>query len=347
MGQGSGARDQREGAAWTSRQRLKNDLIYLLIRVTLALVLRLPRRLLVHLGRGLGALAHRVLPRERELARRRLATGLGARVATAQVRAAFLRTGETLADTIGLLDPREPASRTLCLDPGSRRVFADALAEGRGVVYVSAHLGSWERMAALLAEEGFPVATVARESYDARLTALYERLRAPRRVRSLYRGRPGAAASILRELRAGRAVGFLVDLPARVRSAPVPLFGAIADVPSGAARIALRSGAAVLVGTTSPPLPGLPDASRGAPASPEGARARVTIERVFLDDLPAGSAGELLLVARLAELLTLRIAAQPEAWLGLFAPSRARRDAKNRDPSRGSARHLRYLKETR
>ncbi|MFO0755438.1 MAG: lysophospholipid acyltransferase family protein [Byssovorax sp.] len=340
-------RDEREGERWTIRQRIKNDLYYALIVISLAVVTRLPRRAVRLLGRALGRLAHRVLPRERDLAERRLAAGLGGPVAPGRARAAFLRAGEILADTLALLDPREPASRTLRLDPASKQIFADALAEGRGVVYVTAHLGSWERMAALLVEEGFPVATVARESYDRRLTDLYERIRRPRGVRSLYRARPGATAAIFRELRAGGAVGFLVDLPARVRSHAVPLFGALADMPAGAARIALRRRAALLVGTPAPALRENPEGAPSVPGAPGDSRPRVTIERVDLADLAADPEGERVLSARLGERLGARIAADPDAWLGLFAPSRRREGPQIPDAGGGPARHLRYLEESR
>lgn len=297
------AADVRLGARWTIRQRLKNDLIHALIRAAIAVVARLPRRAVIAACRALGAIAYLALPRERALARARLAAGTGAAVEASRVRGAFLRAGEALADTLCLLDPRERAGRTLALDPGSAAVFREALARGRGVVFVSAHLGPWERLAALLVEEGFPVATVARESYDPRLTALYDRLRAPRGVRSIYRGRPGAAAAIARELRAGRAVGFLIDLPARVPSAPAPIFGAVADVPVGAARLARARRAEVVVGTTAPG--GL-----------------VRIDRVPTEDLPPGRAGEAALLARMAAALDARIRADPEAWLGLYTPPR-------------------------
>jgi KDO2-lipid IV(A) lauroyltransferase len=198
----------------------------------------------------------------------------------------------------------------MTMDAASHAVFRDALAEGRGVVYVAAHLGPWERMAALLVEEGFPVATVARESYDPRFTALYERIRAPRGVRSIYRGRPGAATAIVRELRAGRAVGFLIDLPSRVRSIRAPLFGVETSVAIGAARIALARGAAIVVGT---PMPGATDG-----------RLELLVERVSTHDLAPGPADEATLTRRLARLLEARIAARPEAWLGLFAPPRSR-----------------------
>jgi KDO2-lipid IV(A) lauroyltransferase len=300
------AADVREGGDWTARQRLKNDALYALARAALAIVRRLPRALVALLCRALGLLAWALLGRERRLVNARLAAGLGAPVPSRRVRAAFFAAGDVLADTLALLDPRELAGRTLTMDAASRAVLRAALAEGRGVVYVAAHLGPWERMAALLAAEGFPVVTVARESYDPRFTALYERLRAPRGVRSIYRDRPGAVTAIVRALRAGRGVGFLIDLPSRVRSIRAPLFGVMASLPVGAARIALARGAAVVVGT---PMP----------AGPDG-RLQLLVERIPAQDLTPGPLGEAALMARLARALEARIAAHPAAWLGLFAP---------------------------
>jgi len=310
-------RDLRLGAAWTRRQRLKNDLIHALVRAALFLVARLPRGAVALLCRALGALAWLALPRERALVGARLQAGLGVPVPGARVRAVFRAAGAVLADTLALLDPRERAGRTLALVHDGAAVFRDALARGRGVVFVCAHLGPWERLAALLAEEGFPVATVARESYDPRLTQLYERIRAPRGVRSFYRGRPGAAAAIMRELRAGKAVGFLIDLPARVPCARASLFGVEADMPIGAARIALRRRAEVLVGTCAP-----------------GRRVRIT--SVASADLPPGRAGERALLGRLAIELSARIGSLPEAWLGLFAPARRAGDGGRGDGARVS-----------
>ncbi len=295
--------DLREGGAWSTRQRLKNALIYAAVRASLAVATRLPRAALALVCRALGAAAWMLLPRERARARARLEAGTGGPVAGARVRRAFRCAALALADTLALLDPRERAGRTLSIGPEDRAAFRDALDEGRGVVFVSAHLGPWERLAALLAEEGFPVATVARESYDPRLTALYDRLRAPRGVRSIYRGLRGAAGAIARELRAGRAVGFLVDLPARVPCATVRLFGVDADMPRGAARIALARGAAVVVGTCAP-------------------GSRVRIRRIATSDLSPGPDGEHALLLRLAGELDARIAALPEAWLGLYTPPR-------------------------
>jgi KDO2-lipid IV(A) lauroyltransferase len=303
VGAPPGRGDLREGGAWSRPQRVKNALIYAAVRAALAVATRLPRPALDLLCRAVGALAFVLLPRERARARARLEAGTGGPVPAARVRRAFRVAASILADTLALLDPREPAGRALSVGAEDRAAFRDALDEGRGVVFVSAHLGPWERLAALLAEEGFPVATVARESYDPRLTLLYDRLRAPRGVRSIYRGLRGAATAIVRELRAGRAVGFLVDLPARVPCATVPLFGVDADIPRGVARIALARRAAVVVGTCAPGN-------------------RVQIRRIPTLDLVPGAGGERALLLRLAGELDARIAACPEAWLGLYAPPR-------------------------
>lgn len=326
--------DVREGASWTRPQRIKNALIYALIRALVALLTHLPRPLSALLCRAIGAIAYLALPAARRRARERLRAALGHEPPERRVRLAFATLGAMLADTLALLRPSERASRTLAIDTVSHAAFRDALAERRGVVYIAAHLGSWERMAALLVEQGFPVAAAARESYDPRITRLYERIREPRGVRSIYRGRPGAFMAIARELVRGGMVGFLMDLPARVPCARARLFGEDADLPIGPVKIALARKAPVLLGTCAPPVePGDPGAHpftsltstrRSPPGTPEASIPAVRITRIPSDDLEPGPAGEAELLARIARALDDRIAAWPEAWLGLFVPPRLR-----------------------
>jgi KDO2-lipid IV(A) lauroyltransferase len=287
--------DLREGGTWSRRQRWKNDVIWAVASGALRLAQRLPARALRTLCVAAGFAAWASSARLRRRVRASLADGLSRAPTRRQVRAVFARAGETLADTLALLDAAEPAGRTLRLDEESRRVFATALAEGRGVVFVTAHLGPWERMAAVLAAEGFPVAAVARQSYDPRFTALYERLRAPRGVKSIYRG-VHAARRVVRELRRGGAVGFLVDLPGRSPSREATLFGRPRALSTGPASLAAATGAAVVVGTP----------QRGG----DGALA-VQVRR--LEVTGASDVHELLAVE-----LGRRIAAEPESWLGHF-----------------------------
>ncbi len=274
--------DVRLGGAWSPGQRRKNDLIYALVRGGIAFAAGAPRSFVRGVVAAVAFLAWVFGGSLRARVAERLALGLGRGAEQAEVRAAFAATGAAISSMAMLFRAGERAAASLELDDASAAAFRSALDEGRGVVYVTAHLGPWERMAALLVERGFPVATVARESYDPRLTsAVYERIRAPRGVRSIYRGAPGAAIRVARELSRGGAVGFLVDLPSRgVPSLEVPLFGASARVAVGPARIALALGAAVVVGTA--------------------ARGRVLVRRLAAGDLNPGEAGETELTRRIA-----------------------------------------------
>jgi KDO2-lipid IV(A) lauroyltransferase len=298
------ARDLRTGGEWTRLQRAKNQLIYALAMLALAASRALPLRALRALGRGAGAAAHalagearctalanvgRVFPAASETERRAL------------VRRSFVAMGEFLADTVALL--RAHGGPLLELDPHARAVIDEARRQGRGVLFASAHLGPWERVAASLVAAGVPLTTLARESYDPRFTRLYERLRGDRGVRVVWRSgdRPMAAtAGIVRTLRAGGVLGVPMDLRSRVPSCAAAFLGHPAPTPIGPARIALRTGAAVVVGTV----------------APAGDSLVITATRIPTGDLDFRADGaELELTTRINGELSRRILALPHAWV--------------------------------
>jgi KDO2-lipid IV(A) lauroyltransferase len=290
-------------ATWSPRQRRKNDVIFAVARRAVALGLALPKSWLAPLGTLLGSIAHAALRDERATARRNVARvrpELGPAERDAFVRATFRALGRNLTDTLALLDPTEAPDRTLGITRESRDVLDAALAEGRGVVYATCHLGPWERMAALLAGFGYPITTLARESYDERFQVLiYERLRSHRNIETIHRGSPSAPVAIVRALRRGRVLGFLVDLAGRAaRSHPVTWLGQPSRVVLGPARLALRTGAPIVVGTPA--------------GSPTGLFVRIA--RLSTADLPEGDEGEAVLCQRIADALSERIFALPEQW---------------------------------
>jgi len=297
MGAGTATADVREGGTWSPAQRAKNAALYAVARLALAALGPLPRGLLVALGRGLGRLVGAVARglRHTALANLRLTQpGLPPPAANALVSRTFLALGEHLGDTVDLYG--KPAlSVVLPLEPGAREVLDAALAEGRGVVFASAHLGPWERVAASLVRAGVPLVTLAREAYDPRLTRVLVRLRERHGVRAIFRGAAGSAARIVRTLRRNEVLGAPMDLVSRVPSVAVPFLGVPARTPIGPARIALRTGAAVVVGTF---------AAGGA----------IRIARVATDDLRPGPDAERELLARINAELSARILAAPEHW---------------------------------
>lgn len=287
-------RDLRQGGRWSPAQRVKNDVLYVLVTAALAIARRLPARLLRALGRALGLVAWAVVPGARRIATENVACAmpeLEPRARGAFVRRVYRELGALLGETVASLDASLPVLPFL---PGARECLAAAIAEGRGVVFASAHLGPWEQVASSLVAAGTPLTVVAREPYDPRLASIYEQLRARRGVRTVYRGASGAGIALVRVLRRGEVLGVPMDLASRVESVDVPFLGRPAPTPVGPARLAIRTGAAVVVGT--------------AERAPDG-----TLGMSFTRIEPASCEREL--TARINAELSRRIRAMPEAWL--------------------------------
>jgi KDO2-lipid IV(A) lauroyltransferase len=285
------------------RRRFKNDVLYWSAVTAVRLGLLLPKSLLPAAGSVVGEISYWTLARSRALTLHNLGLvfpSLGPRERRALARRVFRCLGRNLTDTLALLDPRESEARTLRVPAQSAEALTEALAQRRGVIYVTAHLGPWERMASLLAREGFPITTLARESYDPRFHDLvYDPLRRRRRVEVIYRGSPGAPAALVRALRKGRVLGLLIDLPGRLATRPVHLLGQPSKAPMGPARLALRLGSPVVIGSPAPGRDGFPE---------------VHIARLPTEDLADGERDEIALTQRMADALSDRIRAWPTAW---------------------------------
>jgi KDO2-lipid IV(A) lauroyltransferase len=301
---GDAARDLRTGGEWTRLQRAKNDLIYGLAMLALAASRAVPLRALRALGRGVGVAAHALAVKARRTALANVALvfpGADEAARRALVRRSFLTMGELLADAVALLHAR--SGPLLELAPEALAVIDEARREGRGVLFASAHLGPWERVAASLVAAGVPLTTIARESYDPRFTRVYERLRGRRGVRVVWRSAArsmAATAGIVRTLRAGGVLGVPMDLRSRVPSCMAAFLGHPAPTPVGPARIALRTGAAVVVGTV----------------APGGDSLVITATRIPTSDLDFQCDGaELDLTSRINGELSRRILALPHAWV--------------------------------
>lgn len=113
-------------------------------------------------------------------------------------------------------------------------------------VCMTAHLGNWELLAAIMAAHGWPISVVVHGREDPHLDALVASLRARPGVDLLTLG--AAARGSLRALRDGRFLAVPIDQNApRNEGIFVPFFGRMACTRDGPARLALRTGAPVLM----------------------------------------------------------------------------------------------------
>ena len=283
-------------------KRLKRLVRYALVRTALALLGLLPLSWASGLGAALGGLGFHLARGERRRALASLAVAFPELPEAERLRlarACFRHLGRTALELV-CIDAVDARLETVVeWPPEARAVLDAALSRNKGVVFVSGHLGNWELLARRVALAGYPCQTIAREASDPRTTRLIERFRASGRLKTIWRGHPRAVRDMLKALRGGEILGLLIDQDTRVQSVWVPFFGRPAKTPRAAADLALRTGAATVLGFCQRAAPG---------------RYRVTMREV---PHPGGDRDQaaLELTARLTRGIEDAIRAQPEQWV--------------------------------
>lgn len=283
-------------------KRLRRRLRTLLIRGLLWCVQVLSIDAAARLGSALGRLAYHLARGERRKALDSLGRAFpdksqAEREALAQ--ACFRHLGG-MAGELAVVSKLDAARHQRIEWPAEDRARMDAaLARGRGVVFVTGHLGSWEVLARHVALEGYRAAVIGKETSDPGTTALLESLRARAGLRVLWRGSEGAAKEMLRALRSNSILGLLIDQDTRVQSVWVPFFGHLAKTPRAAADLALRTGAVPMLGFGVRLGPG---------------RYRLSMREVPLPT-SEGEAAVAELTATLTRGIEDAIRAQPEQWV--------------------------------
>lgn len=125
--------------------------------------------------------------------------------------------------------------------------FEDALAQKRGILLVTPHLGNWEFGALPLARRGINLLVITMDEPHRRLTRLRQASRAHWGIETLVIGTdPFAFVEIIRRLDAGATVALLIDRPTPSSAVEVALFGRTFSASLAAAELARASGCVVL-----------------------------------------------------------------------------------------------------
>lgn len=214
-------------------------------RFVTALLARLPLRVSYAVAEACGWIAYAWWPRGRRATTRNFRHILPGANASYLARRSLSNYCRYLVDFARMpsLQPSELLAAAHEVD-GCFTHLSDITATGRGVVIVAVHFGNWDLGAAATAARGHPLAVVGESFPDARLTrAVFgARERLGMKVLPLESLGP----SLFKSLRRGGLLALLIDRPGPGDGVTVPFFGREVDVPAGPARIARRSGAAVL-----------------------------------------------------------------------------------------------------
>ncbi|MFH1811799.1 MAG: lipid A biosynthesis acyltransferase [Pseudomonadota bacterium] len=289
---------------WTRRAAkwVRHTLALMLVRALQGRAWVLPDAAVLALGRGLGWLARSLLGSTRRQVEAQLRERLGVDADQARElgRQVFRHFGESGGEWLLMARWRRRFDTVVEARDEDLAAFAADYAAGRGLIFITGHIGNWELMAQYMAYRGFRVASVARPTFDPRLTELLKRWRLSGGMRTLNRGDPSTVREMLGMFKRGEALGILVDVDTSVPSLWVPFFGQLAKTPRTAADLALRTRAPVWFGY----------AHRTAPG-----RHRLHIERVPVDSTGQREVDALCLTADLTARIERAVRARPEQWV--------------------------------
>jgi len=140
---------------------------------------------------------------------------------------------------------REHIEEIIVLD--GHENFLEGQRRGKGVLFLTAHMGAWELSSYAHAVYGYPLHYMARPLDNARLDGLVNRYRGLSGNAPIFKNE--SARLMLRILKEAGTVGILADQNTmREEGAFVDFFGVPACTTTGIARVALHTGAAVVPG---------------------------------------------------------------------------------------------------
>jgi KDO2-lipid IV(A) lauroyltransferase len=234
-----------------SAPRLPHYAQYYAIRGAVAALDRLSLRRAGQIGEWLGALGYQPLGIRRGVVERQVRAafpGLSEAEVLRIAKASYEHLGRTSIEA-ALLARYSPAQVRAMFDGiDNGQALTEALAEGKGVLFVSGHLGNWELGGAFVAASGVPIEAVARGMENPLFDRYVTRTRQSLGMTVIHDA--DAVRRVPRAMREGKAIAMLVDQGAAgLASSWVPFFGRYAKTPRGPAVFALRLGAPVVFAT--------------------------------------------------------------------------------------------------
>jgi len=168
-------------------------------------------------------------------------------------RRSFQNTGMNLLEVsrLDMLTPENISKLVEYDEIAGLNNYRAALGLGKGILYLTGHFSSWELLPTAHALQGYPLSFTTRPLDNTRFENYLRRIRESKGNTVIYK--KDSARRILKELKAGRAAGVLMDhnvSPAE--GIFTDFFGVPAATSTGVALLAMRTGAPVLPGFLTP-----------------------------------------------------------------------------------------------
>lgn len=227
----------------TPLQKIRFRLEYLSVLLMAGLVRLLPRTFALRLGEWLGRIGFWLLTGRRRLADENLRLALPELTAEERrsaLQRMFAHFGACGVEMLRLdLFGREPGDLQRYFELDGMEYLREAYALGRGVLYLTGHIGFWEGGNFAIPEQGMPFDVVAKPMKNALTDGYITRLRESHGARVLDSKK--GARRILQSLQQGRGVAILLDQHIRPPgSVAVDFFGRKAFTTTAITNMAMK-----------------------------------------------------------------------------------------------------------
>jgi lauroyl/myristoyl acyltransferase len=222
---------------------------YWLLRIVRKVAQILPLRVCYAAAVLLSELAWLIMPVQRENAINNMAQVLGCDskdpVARRKAKTSFRYYAYYMADFLRLpvTDPDEIDAR---FQFDAWKDIDRALEGGKGVVFISAHVGNWDAACSALSRRGYPLNVVVDTFHPKRLNDLVQGHRCSHGTKVIQL--EDSARRVLGALRKNEILGLLIDIPSPENGVMVKFFGKQTYVPAGGALLSLKTGANLISG---------------------------------------------------------------------------------------------------
>jgi KDO2-lipid IV(A) lauroyltransferase len=229
-------------------KQFKYSALYWFVRLLIWLANLMPRAWWLRFCGFLGTLAYHFSAPTRERVQRHLGLAYagekGIREINAMSKEVFSMLGKNAGEILRAVRIRTLADLEKILVTHGYENFEEANAKGKGVIFLTCHLGAFDLQVTNMSLRGLKPNIIGTPLKDERLNELLFNYRNAYGAVAIERGKE--TLRLIKALLKGGAVAILIDQDTRVKSRFVNFFGRPAATPVGAAILALKTGAAVV-----------------------------------------------------------------------------------------------------
>jgi KDO2-lipid IV(A) lauroyltransferase len=212
----------------------------------MAIVSALPHRAALGLGAFLGAALWAFSKRKVDKAEMRCVSALGMGITPARkiVRTSYVNMGKSIVEFIRLQRLHSQLASWASIE--GKEYLDEAMARGKGVLLMTAHIGNWELAGARLTAEGYAIIPIYTHQSNRALDDLIVTQRIDATGMNTIPSEGFGLRKAFRALREGSVLTFLQDLDARKEGVRVPFLGLPASSATGLVKMHRKFGSPVV-----------------------------------------------------------------------------------------------------